>query len=160
MPESSTTLEILTDLFNKIYKTGYIPDDLAQSIFITIPKKQKALECYDFRTISLMSHVMKALLIIMDRNEKKLEAEISENQSGFRPWKGTREGIFNFGIIKQRYLKVQKPVFICFIDYEKAFDRVYHDRIMQCIDHVDVNCNDETGDREAILAANGYSQIR
>ena len=29
-----------------------------------------------------MSHVMKALLkIILDRNEKKLEAEISENQS-------------------------------------------------------------------------------
>ena len=30
-----TLLKILTDLFNKIYKTGYIPNDLAQSIFIT-----------------------------------------------------------------------------------------------------------------------------
>ena len=91
-----------------------------------------------------MSHVMKALLtIVLDHNEKKLEAEISEHQSGFRPEKGTREGIFNLKIILQRYLEVQKPVFICFIDYEKVFDRVYHDRIMQCLDHVDMDCNDK-----------------
>ena len=67
-----------------------------------------------------MSHVMKALLkIILDRNEKKLEAEISENQTGFRPGKGTREGILNLMTIIQRYMEVRKPVFICFIDYEK-----------------------------------------
>ena len=135
-------MEIWTDLFYKIYKIGYIPNDLAQSIFITIPKKPKALECSDFGTISLMSHVMKALLkIILDSNEKKLEAEISENQSGFRPGKGTREGIFNLRITIQRYRKVQKP--ICFINHEKAFDCVYHDRIMQCLDHVDIDCNDK-----------------
>ena len=57
-----------------------------------------------------MSHGMKGLLkIILDRNENKLEAEISENQSGSRPGKGTREGIFNLRIIIQRYLEVQKP---------------------------------------------------
>ena len=56
---------------------------------------------------------MKALLkIILARNEKKVEAEISENKSGFRPGKGTREGIFNFRIIIQRYIEVQKPVYI------------------------------------------------
>ena len=74
---------------------------------------------------------------------KKLEAEINENQSGFRQGKGTRKGIFNLRMIIQRYLEVPKPVFICFIDYEKVFDRVYHDRIMQCLDHVDMDCNDK-----------------
>ena len=88
-------------------ETEYIPNDLVQSIFITIPKKPKALEYSNFRTISLISHVMKAILkIILDHNEKKLEAEISEHQSGFRPEKGTREGIFNLKIILQRYLAV------------------------------------------------------
>ena len=69
----TTTLGILTDLFNKIYKKGYISNDLAQSIFITIPKKSKGLECSDFMTIGLMGHVMKVLLkIILDQKEKKL----------------------------------------------------------------------------------------
>ena len=90
-----------------------------------------------------MNHVMKALNIILNHNEKKLVAEISENQSGFRPRKGTREGILNLRIIIQRYLEVQKPEFMCFIDYEKAFDHVYLDRIMQCLDHVDMDCNDQ-----------------
>ena len=80
-----------------------------------------------------MSHVMKALLkIILAHNEEKVEAEISENQSGFQPGKGTREGIFNLRIITQRYLEVQKPVYICFIVYEKSLYRVCHSRIMQC----------------------------
>ena len=33
---NTTSLKILTDLFNKIYKTGYIPNDLAESIFIIL----------------------------------------------------------------------------------------------------------------------------
>ena len=112
--------------------------------YITIPKKPKALECSDFRPISLMSHSMKDLLkIILDRNEKKLKAEISENQSGSQPGEGTREGIFNLRIIIQRYLEVQKPVIICVIDYEKAFDHVYHDRIIQYLDQIDMDCNDK-----------------
>ena len=116
----TSSLEILTDLFNKIYKTGYIPNDLAQSIFVLIPKKPKAIECSNFRTISLMSHVMKVLLkIILDCNEKYLEAEIRDHQSGFRPGKGTREGIFNLRRLIQKCPEVQKPAFICFIDYEK-----------------------------------------
>jgi len=65
-------LEILTDLFNKIYKTGYIPND--------IHNYTKETKSTDFRKIILMSHFMKALLkIILDHNEKTLEAEISEN---------------------------------------------------------------------------------
>ena len=91
-----------------------------------------------------MSHVTKALLkIILARNEKKLEAEIRDNQSGFQLVKGTREEIFNLRIIIQRYLEVQKPVYICSIDYEKPFDHVYHERIVQCLDHIDMDCNDK-----------------
>ena len=42
----TTSLGILTDLFNKIYKTGYIPNDLAQAIFINITKKTKSTRMF------------------------------------------------------------------------------------------------------------------
>ena len=32
---------------------------------------------------------------------------------------------------------------MCFIDYEKTFDCVYHERIMQCLDHIDMDWNDK-----------------
>ena len=58
-------IDKITELCNKIYDTGYIPDDMRKSTFIPIPKKAKAVNCTDFRTISLMSHVTKMLLKII-----------------------------------------------------------------------------------------------
>lgn len=125
-------IDKITELCNKIYDTGYIPDDMKKSTFIPLPKKSKAVNCTDFRTISLMSHVTKILLkIILYRNSAAIDREIGENQSGFRKGKGTREGIFNLRTISERYLEKQKDLYICFIDYEKAFDRVNHEKLIE-----------------------------
>ena len=125
-------IDKITVLCNKIYDSGYIPEDMKKSTFIPLPKKPKAVNCTDFRTISLMSHVTKILLkIILYRNSAAIDREIGENQSGFRKGKGTREGIFNLRTINERYLEKQKDVYICFIDYEKAFDRVNHEKLIE-----------------------------
>lgn len=79
-----------------------------------------------------MSHFTKILLkIILYRNSAAIDREIGENQSGFRKGKGTREGIFNLRTINERYLEKQKDVYICFINYEKAFDRVNHEKLIE-----------------------------
>ena len=39
--------------------------------------------------------------------------------------------ISNLRTINERYLERQKDVYICFIDYEKAFDRVNHDKLIE-----------------------------
>ena len=117
-------IEIITSLCNIIYNSGMIPTELKHSVFITLPKKPKAMICTEFRTISLMSHVTKLLLkIIQQRMANKIDKEVSRLQSGFRPGTGTREGIFNLRTICERATDVQKDVYICFIDYTKAFDR-------------------------------------
>ena len=90
-----------------------------------------------------MSHVLKLILRIwLGRNEMKIDQEISSNQSGFRPRMGTREGIFNLRTILERYLEFGKDVYICLIDYEKAFDRVYHEQIMKCLDRIEMDDKD------------------
>ena len=81
-----------------------------------------------------MSHVTKILpKIILYRNSAAIDREICENQSGFRKGKGTLEGIFNLRTINERYLEKQKDVYIyiCFIDYEKAFERVNHEKLIE-----------------------------
>ena len=48
---------------------------------------------------------MKLLLaIILDRNDARVENEISHCQSGLRPEKGTRDGIFNIRTILERFM--------------------------------------------------------
>ena len=60
-------IQIMTRLINKIYKSGYIPEDFRESIFVPIPKVSKAQECGDFRTIALISHASKVLLHLIKR---------------------------------------------------------------------------------------------
>ena len=63
----------------------------------------------------------------------KIDTEVSRLQSGFRPGTGTREEIFNLRTICERATDVQKEVYICLIDYTKAFDRVKHFKMIECL---------------------------
>ena len=60
-------MEIMTRLINKIYRSGYIPEDFLKSIFVPVPKGSRAQECSDFRTIALISHVSKVLLHVIKK---------------------------------------------------------------------------------------------
>lgn len=57
---------------------------------------------------------------------------------------GTREALFSLLVLAQKCFDQQKDLFICFIDFEKAFDRVRHDLLMDSLrsaglDERDVN---------------------
>ena len=133
----------ITELCNLVYDTGYLPPDLSTSIFIRLPKKAKATECSDYRTLSLMSHILKILLkVILKRNKHEIESVIIETQSGFMTGKGTREGIYNLGTIIERYIKCGKNIYLYFIDHEKAFDRVKHVKIIECMENLDIDGKD------------------
>src|SRR6267154_1874751 len=60
-------IEIMTSLINKMYKSGYIPEDFRKSIFIPISEVNKAQECSDYRTITLVYHASKVLLHLIKR---------------------------------------------------------------------------------------------
>ena len=128
-------IEKLTELYNEIYSTGHIPEELLISVYITLPKKPRATECSDFRTISLMPHTLKIFLkIIQNRIARSIDREVGRTQFGFRPGSGTREGIFAFNIIAQKHLEVNQDLYTCFIDYSKAFDRVHHSQQIECLE--------------------------
>lgn len=136
-------LAIMTDLLNDIYNSGKLPEDLYKSVFIALPKKSGAIECELHRTISLMSHVTKILLrIIMMRARRKTKPEIAEEQCGFVEGKGTTNAIYILRTLIERSLEVQKEVYLCFIDYTKAFDRVKHGDLMKQLENIEIDGKD------------------
>ena len=58
-------IRMLQKHFNKIYDTGYYPDQWLLSTFIPLPKKKNAQKCEVHRLISLMSHSLKIFLKII-----------------------------------------------------------------------------------------------
>ena len=90
-----------------------------------------------------MSHITKLLLkIIQQKIATRIDQEISELQSGFRKGSGTGEGIFKLRTIFERTIAMQKDVYICFIDYTKAFDRVNHTKMIECLSEIGVDDKD------------------
>lgn len=124
----------MVELINTIYKTGVIPNEWLLSTFITIPKKKSAKHCSDYRTISLMAHTLKILLkVIHNRIYRKLDADVGDTQFGFRKGLGTREALFALNVLSQRCMDVNQDLYACFIDYNKAFDKVRHDQLIETL---------------------------
>lgn len=112
----------LTRIFNKIYKSGQIRMWL-KSIFVTPPKKSSAKQCSDYRTISLMSHLLKMFLkIIHQRIQRVCEQHLGRTQFGFRNALGIREALFCVQVLFQRCRDMNCDVYACFVNYQKAFD--------------------------------------
>ena len=57
----------------------------------------------------------------------KPQAEIiTEEKASFTAGRSTTEQIFNLGILCEKYLQHQQDLYHVFIDFKKAFDRVWH----------------------------------
>lgn len=94
------SIKMLCKIFNNIYDTGTIPKEWLISEFILLPKKQGAKKCGEYRTISLMSHLLKLFLKIIHRRIYKIcEERVSDTQFGFMKGVGTRDAVQSTGII-------------------------------------------------------------
>ena len=164
--EEFSTQEI-TKIANEIYNTGEIPRELLQSIFIALPKKPGAIECELHRTISLMSVDIKVILrILMMRMRSKIVPEIDKVQCGFVKDSGTRNAIFILRHLCEKAIEVKKDLYVCFIDYTKAFDRVRHSSLIDILQDLDIDGKDIRivrnlywNQEAAVRYENEYSQI-
>ena len=112
---------------------------------ITLPNMNGATKCEKHRTISLMSHITKLVLrnVINGIRGRTLQ-EVSPEQYGFMPDKGTWNVIFVLKRLVARSVEKQKDVYTCFIDYSKAFETVKHDSLIELLQSFDVDDADTT----------------
>ena len=95
-------------------------------------KSGNVKDCNNYRTIALISHASKILLIvILNRMTPKIESEMSDCQAGYRKNRGTIDMLFVLQILIKKVRNSNKEVFITFIDYSKAFDSVGHQHLFQ-----------------------------
>ena len=66
------------------------------------------------------------LKILQARLQRYMNRELSDVQAGFRKGRGTRDQIANIRWIMEKATEFQKNIYVCFIDYAKAFDCVDH----------------------------------
>ena len=68
------------------------------------------------------------LKILQARLQHYVNCELPEIQAGFRKGRGTRDQIANINWIIEEAREFQENIYVCFIDYAKAFDCVGHNK--------------------------------
>ena len=123
-------VKVLHSVCQQIWKTQQWPQDWKRSVFIPILKKGNAKECSNYHTIALISHASKIMLkILQARLQQYVNHELPDVQAGFRKGRGTRDQITNNRWIIEKAREFQKNIYFCFIDYDKSFDSVDHNKL-------------------------------
>ena len=73
------------------------------------------------------------LKIPQARLQQYVNNELLDVQAGFRKGRGTRDQIANIHWIIEKATELQKNIYLCFIDYAKAFDGVDHNKLWKIL---------------------------
>ena len=113
------------DLIEDIISEGCIPTDWQESFIVNLYKgKGDTLN----RGLKLIEQVMKVLERVVEGLIRQ-RVEMDEMQCGFMSGRGTTDAIFIVHQLQEKHLTANKPLYMAFVDLEKAFDRVPQDVI-------------------------------
>ncbi|KAL0818491.1 hypothetical protein ABMA28_008946 [Loxostege sticticalis] len=116
---------ILTNLFNMmLLEANRIPNTWRLSTIVPLYKgKGSRYDCNNYRGIKLMCHTMKLYERVID-SRLRMECSLSQHQYGFVPGLSTVDPTFAITMIAEEHRSKEEPLYIAFLDMEKAFDRV------------------------------------
>ncbi len=127
-------LKPLKKLFNFIFSTSYYPKQWGMGYITPIYKKEDPSLPDNYRGITIMSNVAKLFnCILNNRLIQFLEKHnvITDLQTGFMKGSRTSDHIFVLKTLIDKYIKKnKKPLYVCFVDFKKAFDRIWHNALL------------------------------
>ena len=129
-PEYLKSLDVvglswLTRLCNIAWRSGTVPLDWQTGVVVPLYKKGDRRVCSNYRGITLLSLPGKVYSRVLERRIRPIvEPRIQEEQCGFRPGRGTLDQLYTLHRVLEGSWEFAQPVHMCFVDLEKAFDRV------------------------------------
>ena len=97
------------------------------------------------------------LKILQPRLQQYMNQQLPDVQAEFRKGRGTRDQIANIHWIIETSREFQKNIYFCFIDYTKAFDCAYHNKLWKILketgipDHLICLLRNQYAGQEAIV---------
>src|SRR6218665_3923919 len=94
-------LREMHQVWRAAFKKGRTPEEWKESIITVLHKKGSILECINYRTIALMSHLGKYLLmsVLTERLMAQTEEHLADEQAGFRKDRSTVQQILTLRLI-------------------------------------------------------------
>ena len=132
LPENC--LIFLHNIFQRCWESGTVPQVWKKSIVIPIAKAGKPKRNKNsYRPISLTSHTSKLMeKIVLQRLTTYCDKNnvIPVNQAGFRKGRSTMEHLVKLTTQIKHQFSRRKSVLATFFDVKKAYDQVWHKRLL------------------------------
>ena len=140
----------LTHIFNNSVETGIIPEDWKSANVTAIHEKGSRQEPGNYRAISLTSVVCKSMeRLVKGRLITHFEMNIliGDSQHGFRNKRSCLTSLLDFYAVIDTYdTDNNKEVDLVYLDFQKPFDKVPHERLM-----LKVNAHGVQGDAARLI---------
>ena len=129
-----TSTKILTTFFRFVWDSNVIPKDWTKGLILTLPKKGNLQFCDNWRGITLLSVPSKVICrILLGRLDSAIDVRLREEQAGFRKGRGCIDQIFTIRNIIEQCLEWNSPLYINFIDFQKAFDSLHRSTLWKIL---------------------------
>ena len=134
-----SSAKALKGLFHWVWTTEIFPQDWKEGHIVKLPKKGNLQQCGNHRGITLLSVPGKVFnRVILERLKNGLDTKLRDEQAGFRKGKSCADQIATLRIIVEQSLEWNSPLYINFIDFEKAFDSVDRESLWKLLRHFGV----------------------
>ena len=125
-----TTVDVLHELLSLIREEERPPEDWCKGLIVKLPRKGDLTNCGNWRGITLMPTAAKLKgKVVIKRISRRVDKKLSKEQAGFRSGRSTTKQIFVLRNIIEQSVEWNASLYICFIDYEKAFDSVHRETL-------------------------------
>lgn len=131
---ANVMMPLYVKFFNLILDSGVIPDIWLQGVIIPIYKSGSMKEPENYRPITVLSCIGKLFTSVLNnRLNYYLESYeiLEESQSGFRRDYSTLDNIFVLHSLIEILKRRRKKLYCAFIDFSKAYDKVWRTGLWQ-----------------------------
>ena len=127
-------VNLLQTICNTVWENESIPEDWKIGTIITLPKKGDLSDCSNWRGITLLSLPSKVLCtVLLNRLKTQIDDILRDEQSGFRARRSCNDAIFALRNIIEKAVDFNIPVYLHFVDFQKAFDSIHRDTMWKIV---------------------------
>ena len=133
-------LEVLVDIINEWWNQSTFPENLLNALVASLYKKGDPKQQKNYRPISLLNSIYKIYAAVLKKRlAEAIDEDLQKTQFGFRKGRSTSIPINCIKRIVEKAYSSQDPLFLVFLDWEKAFDRIRQDKLIECLYRMNVD---------------------
>ena len=128
---------VILEICNEHWNSGTFPVEKLKAYVASICKKGDPLHASNYRPISLLDSIYKVFTgMIQMRLSETTDPDISRLQFDFRKGKSTSTPIACIRRLVDRAEASKNPFCSTFLDWEKAFDRIKQDKLIEALERM------------------------